>query len=152
MSEDWEKAVRKTSLTPDLDRWAENLATLPVWAFHGANDKVVPADRSERMITLIRDKGGKSVRLTVFPNEGHGASRQVYTSREFFEWLFAQSAGGRRKRAGRNEKAQAVDTVEVTSTVPGQPGEFSTLMTICFTRRLHRLRCRAGSKSNTVSS
>ena len=77
-------------ITSDLDRWAEALATLPVWAFHGANDKVVPADRSQRMVKLIRDKGGKSARLTVFPNEGHGASREVYTSREFFEWLFAQ--------------------------------------------------------------
>lgn len=79
-------------ITPNLDRWAENLATIPVWAFHGANDKVVPADRSERMIKRIRDKGGKSARLTIFPNEGHGASRKVYTSREFFEWLFAQNS------------------------------------------------------------
>ena len=79
-------------ITPDLDRWAENLATIPVWAFHGANDKVVPADRSERMIKLIRDKGGNSARLTIFPNEGHGASRKVYASREFFEWLFAQNS------------------------------------------------------------
>ena len=101
-------------ITPDLDRWAENLATLPVWAFHGANDKVVPADRSERMIKLIRNKGGKSARLTVFPNEGHGASRQVYTSREFFEWLFAQNAGGRGKADG--VQADHQETVRTTAT------------------------------------
>lgn len=88
-------------ITPDLDGWAENLGTLPVWAFHGANDRVVPADRSERMIKLIRDKGGKSARLTVFPDEGHGASRKVYTSRDFFEWLFAQNAAERDARPSR---------------------------------------------------
>jgi predicted peptidase len=79
-------------ITPDLDNWAEKLATIPVWAFHGANDRVVPADRSERMIKLIQDKGGTRAKLTIFPNEGHGASRQVYTSREFFEWMFSQNA------------------------------------------------------------
>ena len=78
-------------ITPDLDRWAENLAKIPVWAFHGAKDNVVPADRSERMVKLIRDKGGERARLTIYPDEGHGASRRVYTSREFFEWMFAQT-------------------------------------------------------------
>lgn len=79
-------------ITPDLERWAANLATVPVWAFHGANDEVVPPDRSERMIKLIQDNGGKRARLTIYPDEGHGASRRVYTSREFYEWMFAQRA------------------------------------------------------------
>lgn len=108
-------------ITPDLDRWAENLTTLPVWAFHGANDKVVPADRSERMIKLIRDKGGKLARLTVFPDEGHGASRQVYTSRDFFEWLFAQNAAGRGEAdavpADQQDRQEAARTTE-TETQP----------------------------------
>ena len=104
-------------ITPDLDQWAANLAKLPVWAFHGANDKVVPADRSERMIKLIRDKGGKSARLTVFPNEGHGASRKVYTSREFFEWLFAQNAEGRGEADNFSvDQQDQQDTVRTTAT------------------------------------
>lgn len=76
-------------VTPELDLWAENLSTIPVWAFHGENDTVVPADRSERMVKLIREKGGTEARCTIFANEGHGASRKVYTSQEFFDWLFS---------------------------------------------------------------
>ena len=82
-------------VTPHLDRWAANLAKIPVWAFHGANDKVVPAERSERIIKLIQEKGGKQARLTIYPDEGHGAGRRVYTSREFFEWMFAQKGSAR---------------------------------------------------------
>ncbi|MCK4616417.1 MAG: prolyl oligopeptidase family serine peptidase, partial [Pirellulales bacterium] len=77
-------------ITPELDQWAENLTTIPVWAFHGENDTVVPADRSEQMVKLIQDKGGALAKCTIFPNEGHGASRKVYTSQEFFEWLFSR--------------------------------------------------------------
>ena len=35
-------------VTPDLDQWIANLATVPVYAFAGAKDKVVPPERSER--------------------------------------------------------------------------------------------------------
>ncbi|MDC0273721.1 MAG: serine hydrolase [Planctomycetaceae bacterium] len=77
-------------ITRDLDRWADNLATIPVWAFHGANDKVVPADRSKQMVELIRQKGGTQARLTIYPEEGHGASQQVYNSQEFFKWMFTK--------------------------------------------------------------
>jgi len=98
-------------ITPDLEGWAENLATVPVWAFHGANDKVVPADRSERMIKLIQDQGGKHARLTIYPHEGHGASRRVYTSREFYEWMFAQDSGD-------GDEANAVPAQERTRRKP----------------------------------
>lgn len=82
-------------VSPDIGKWAENLAEVPVWAFAGAEDKVVPAERSERMVAAIRNAGGKKARILVYPNEGHGAGRRVFASEEFFEWMFSQrrSAG-----------------------------------------------------------
>ena len=77
-------------VTPDLDQWAAKLATVPVYAFAGARDAVVPAERSERMIAAIRKAGGKRARIKVYPEEGHGAGRRVYSSPEFYEWLFSQ--------------------------------------------------------------
>ncbi len=79
-------------ITPNLDQWANNLVNLPLWAFHGEQDRVVPADRSKRMIDMIQKQGGKLARLTIFPNEGHGASRRVYTSEDFYQWLYAQNS------------------------------------------------------------
>jgi predicted peptidase len=77
-------------VTPDLDQWAANLAKVPVYAFAGAEDKVVPAERSERMIAAIRKAGGKDAKLKIYPNEGHGAGRIVYSSAEFYEWMFSK--------------------------------------------------------------
>jgi CubicO group peptidase (beta-lactamase class C family)/dienelactone hydrolase len=77
-------------VSPDIEKWAVNLAKVPVWAFAGAQDKVVPADRSERMIAAIKKAGGTKARILVYPDEGHGASRRAYESEEYFDWLFSQ--------------------------------------------------------------
>ena len=77
-------------VTPDLEEWAQNLAKVPLWAFAGALDKVVPAERSERMIQAIRKAGGTKARILVYPEEGHGASRSVLRNKEFFDWMFSQ--------------------------------------------------------------
>ena len=77
-------------IAPNLDRWAKNLSTIPIWAFHGAQDKVVPVDRSKRMIALIKEKGSTNAKLTIYPNEGHGAGRRVYSDAEFYHWMFNQ--------------------------------------------------------------
>ena len=77
-------------VTPDIDAWATNLAKVPVWAFAGAKDQVVPAERSERMVAAIEKAGGKQAKILVYPEEGHGASRRVFSSQEFFDWMFSQ--------------------------------------------------------------
>ena len=77
-------------VTPDLDNWAANLAKIPVYAFAGGKDRVVPAERSERMIAAIRKAGGKKAKLKVYPNEGHRAGRKVFSTEEFYTWMFSQ--------------------------------------------------------------
>jgi predicted peptidase len=79
-------------ISPKINDWAKQLVTTPAWVFHGANDKVVPVGRSQEMIRLIRENGGELARLTVFPDEGHGVGRIVYTSQEFFDWMFAKKS------------------------------------------------------------
>lgn len=75
-------------ITSNLDEWAKNLAKIPVYAFVGGRDRCVPPDRSRQMINAIREAGGKKAKLKVFPKEGHGAGRKVYSSPELFEWMF----------------------------------------------------------------
>lgn len=77
-------------ITKDLDAWAANLAKVPVFAFVGALDKVVPADRSEQMVVAIRKAGGEQVRFRNYPDEGHNARRVTYGSAEFYDWVFAK--------------------------------------------------------------
>ena len=78
------------AVTPDLEKWAENLAKVPVYAFAGAKDKVVPAERSERMIAAIQKAGGKQAKLKIYPDEGHAVGRVVYATAEFYEWMFSK--------------------------------------------------------------
>ncbi len=77
-------------VTPNLDKWATNLAKVPVYAFAGGKDRVVPAERSERMIAAIKKAGGKEAKIRIHPNEGHGAGRVVFGSAEFYQWMFSK--------------------------------------------------------------
>ena len=77
-------------VTSNLDQWAANLVNVPVYAFAGAKDKVVPAERSERVIAAIRKAGGTRAKIKIYPDEGHGARRVVFSTREFYDWLFSK--------------------------------------------------------------
>ena len=76
-------------VTPHLNKWAANLAKVPVMAFAGDKDRVVPAERSQRMIAAIKKAGGKQAKIRIYPDEGHGAGRIAFGSKEFYEWMFA---------------------------------------------------------------
>ena len=77
-------------VTPDLHQWAANLAKVPVYAFAGAKDKVVPAERSVRMVDAIKKAGGKIAKIKVYQDQGHNARQVVYSSKEFYDWMFSQ--------------------------------------------------------------
>ena len=77
-------------VTKDLDQWAANLAKVPVFAFAGAKDRVVPAERSECMIAAIRKAGGKEAKLKIYPDQGHGVGRVVFSTAELYDWMFSK--------------------------------------------------------------
>ena len=77
-------------VTTELDQWAANLAKVPVYAFAGAKDKVVPAERSVRMVDAIKKAGGKIAKIKVYEDQGHNARQVVYSSKEFYDWMFSQ--------------------------------------------------------------
>jgi len=62
------------------------LKEVPVWAFHGARDAVVPLFRSEQMVDALRDSGG-DVQLTVYPEAGHDSWTPTYDNPELYEWF-----------------------------------------------------------------
>ena len=72
----------------DEDRMAR-IAHLPVWAFHGEADTVVPFDLHRRAIQALRDAGGQP-RWTTYPGVGHDAWTPAYAEPGLFDWLAAQ--------------------------------------------------------------
>ena len=73
-------------ITPLLADKAQ-LTTLPVWAFHGAKDPVVPVEESERMVTLLKKYEVREVKLTIYPEAQHDSWTQTYANPELFEWF-----------------------------------------------------------------
>lgn len=69
---------------------AEKIAHLPLRVFHGAKDKVVPAERSRAMIKAIRAAGGNP-KYTEYPNLGHFSWDAAYNTPDLLPWLFSQT-------------------------------------------------------------
>jgi predicted peptidase len=68
---------------------AKVLTYAPAWVFHGAKDAVVPLERSEKMVEVLKKRGG-SVKFTIYPEAGHDAWTQTYANPEVYEWLLQQ--------------------------------------------------------------
>jgi predicted peptidase len=65
---------------------AHRLKDIPVWAFHGAKDPVVPLKQSEEMVSAIKALGGDA-RLTVYPDAGHDSWTETYNNKELYDWF-----------------------------------------------------------------
>ncbi len=62
---------------------------LPIWAFHGKNDKAVSVLRSRNMINAIKASGGTPV-YTEYSELGHLCWNAAYNEKELLKWLFSQ--------------------------------------------------------------
>ncbi|MEH2073706.1 MAG: prolyl oligopeptidase family serine peptidase [Nostoc sp.] len=65
---------------------AGKLKNLPVWAFHGAKDNVVPLSESEIMVSALKVHNG-NVKFTVYPEANHDSWTQTYNNPELYEWF-----------------------------------------------------------------
>lgn len=66
---------------------------LPIWAFHGAKDEVVPLAESVRMVEAVRAAGGDA-KLTIYPEAGHDSWTETYANPELYRWLLKQRRDG----------------------------------------------------------
>lgn len=68
------------------------LRHLPIWAFHGALDEVVPVSRSEELVSRLRDCEGH-IRYTRYEDAGHDAWTRTYANPELYDWLLMHRRG-----------------------------------------------------------
>ncbi len=73
--------------------WCRNLLNVPVWAFHGADDKVVPVENSERMVEAVNNFGGNA-KLTIYPGAGHDSWSKTYSNPDVYKWMLEQKKSG----------------------------------------------------------
>jgi predicted peptidase len=65
---------------------APRLASIPVLAFHGAQDRIVPPSRSMEMVEAVRASGGDA-RLIIYPDLGHECWLRTYNDPDLYHWL-----------------------------------------------------------------
>jgi predicted peptidase len=69
---------------------ANRLEKLPIWAFHGDQDRTVPVEQTTKMIDAIRNAGGNP-RMSILDGQGHGIAGQVLSRSDLYEWLLQQT-------------------------------------------------------------
>ncbi|HEX7880735.1 MAG TPA: alpha/beta fold hydrolase [Candidatus Eisenbacteria bacterium] len=69
---------------PDL---AFRMRRLPIWAFHGAKDTVVPVSATQEMADAMARVHG-DMRTTIYPEAGHDSWSATYANPELYDWLF----------------------------------------------------------------
>lgn len=70
---------------------------LPVWAFHGDADDVVPVSETVEVIEALRAAGAPEdrARMTIYEGVGHGSWIPAYADEALWAWMLAQRRGGR---------------------------------------------------------
>ena len=61
---------------------------VPVWAFHGADDPIVPVECSRRAVAALRAAGG-TPRYEEYPDIGHDAWTKSFAEPNLLSWLFS---------------------------------------------------------------
>jgi predicted peptidase len=81
---------------------AARLKPVPIWAFHGARDSIVPVSESEQMVDAVKKVGGDA-KLTVYPKARHNCWARAYSDPEVYDWLLAhrRAAAAKQAQSGR---------------------------------------------------
>lgn len=72
-----------------MEERVKALSTVPIWAFHGADDDVVPPARSREMVKRVKDAGG-DVKYDELKNTLHNSWDAAYDNEKAIEWLLKQ--------------------------------------------------------------
>jgi len=64
----------------------DKLIDIPIWAFHGKEDKIVQFEETEWIITRLEGKN-KELKFTAEPGVGHSMDWLVYPKHELYDWF-----------------------------------------------------------------
>ncbi len=78
-----------------LEKAAQRMKHLPIWAFHGAKDATVPIGESQRVIEALKAAGG-NVKFTVYRNLGHDSWTKTYANPKLYEWFLQHRLSSRK--------------------------------------------------------
>ncbi len=77
----------------EIPSFADSIAKVPLWVFHGGKDQAVGIGGDIAMVKALKEQGS-NVRFTIYPNSGHFVWPQAWNTPEVYEWMLAQRRGG----------------------------------------------------------
>jgi len=94
----WELAKRCpekiSAIAPICGRGSEmnicNLKDVPVWAFHGAKDEIIPLHYSTNTVNKLKKCGGNA-KLTIYPDVAHDSWTETYENPQLYDWFLEQT-------------------------------------------------------------
>ncbi len=64
----------------------QNLRNMPIWLFHGDEDKVVPVENSKIVYQTLKNIN-PNVFLTIYPGVNHNSWDITYGNKDIYDWL-----------------------------------------------------------------
>ena len=101
---------------------AAELLHIPIWAFHGDADKVVPISGSTKIVDAINQLGGSKVILSIYEGVGHDSWTQTYDNPMLYDWLLSQRRDNNlaaKKMYKPNDTAAPQATIDDVSWISG---------------------------------
>lgn len=77
---------------------AKKMVDIPIWAFHGDQDRAVPLERSVQMVEAIKAAGGEKAKLTIYKGVDHNSWSKTYANEKVYEWLLKHKKGEAKKK------------------------------------------------------
>jgi predicted peptidase len=73
-----------------FDAVARRIGSVPVWVFHGEDDRVVPVSESRQMVAALKAAGSNQVRYSEYKGVGHNVWLNALKEKGLMSWLLAQ--------------------------------------------------------------
>lgn len=67
---------------------AGEMRNIPIWAFHGMQDDVVPPMYTWRMISRVQAAGNNTAKVSLYPEANHNSWDAAFAEPELLPWLF----------------------------------------------------------------
>ena len=68
--------------TTDIER----LKDIPIWLFHGDEDKVVPVENSELIYDLLKPIN-PDIKITIYKGVNHNSWDMTYSDKKIYDWI-----------------------------------------------------------------
>jgi hypothetical protein len=68
-----------------------DLKDMPIWAFHGEKDTLVPLNAQQMLVDALISCGSKTIQFTVLPNAADNIFFSVFADPKLYTWMAEQS-------------------------------------------------------------